>query len=174
MEGLIRKIPGPKGPTTPWKITPPIRDFIWELAAEESGLTQQAIDKRIEEMFQVTIHRAGVGPGLIGPAYRQQQRQTKPESVQISIEVESLALVVTENEGTSALPIEPEETELPVIDLQTEDDELPIHSCSAQAEEALNSRLTKGMDSRYGAALILNPFLQKLNLIPILEQSVLA
>ena len=172
LEGLIPKTPGPKGPTTPWKITPPIRDYIWELAAAEPGLTQQAIATRIEETFQVTIHRAGVGRAL--SAYRQQKRQTKPESVQLSIEAESLSPVITENEGVSALPIEPEEIELLVIDPQTKDDELPIHSCSAQAEEALISRLTKGMDSRYGAALILNPFLQKLNLIPILEQSVLA
>ena len=159
LEGLIPKIPGPKGPTTPWKITPPIRDYIWELAAVEPGLTQQAIAKRIEETFHVTIHRAGVGRAL--SAYRQQQRQTKPESVQLSIEAESTSPVVTENDGVPALPMEPEENELLVIDLQKEDDELPIHSCSAQAEEALISRLTKGMDSRYGAALILNPFLQK-------------
>ena len=172
LEGLVRKIPGPKGPTTPWKITPPVRDYIWELAAVEPGLTQQAIANRIEETFQVTIHRAGVGRVL--SAYRQQQRRTKPESVQLSIEVESLSPVITENEGASALPIEIEETEPPIIDLQTEDDDRPIHSCSAQEEEALIGRLTKGMDSRYGAALILNPFLQKLNLIPILEQSVLA
>ena len=172
LEGLIPKTPGPKGPTTPWKITPPIRDYIWELAAREPGLTQQAIAQRIEETFQVTIHRAGVGRAL--SAYRQQRRQTKPESVQLSLEAESLSPVVKENEGVSALPIEIEETELLVIDPQTEDYELPIHSCSAQTEEALISRLTHGMDSRYGAALILNPFLQKLNLIPILEQSVLA
>ena len=172
LEGLIPKTPGPKGPTTPWKITPPIRDYIWELAAREPGLTQQAIAQRIEETFQVTIHRAGVGRAL--SAYRQQRRQTKPESVQLSLEAESLSPVVKENEGVSALPIEIEETEPLVIDPQTEDYELPIHSCSAQTEEALISRLTHGMDSRYGAALILNPFLQKLNLIPILEQSVLA
>lgn len=126
----------------------------------EPGLTQQAIANRIEETFQVTIHRAGVGRAL--SAYRQQKRQTKPKTVQLSIEAESLSPVITENEDASALPIEPEETEL------------PIHSCSAQEEEALIGRLTKGMDSRYGVALILNPFLQKLNLIPILEQSVLA
>jgi len=170
LEGLIRKISGPKGPTTPWKITPPIRDFIGELAAAEPGLTQQAIAKRIEETFQVTIHRAGVGRAL--SAYRQQQRQTQPEPVQLSIEEDRLAPVITENDGASALPMESEENELLVIDLQTEDDELPIRSCSAQTEEALISRLNKGMDSRYGAALILNPFLQKLNLIPILAQSV--
>lgn len=172
LEGLIPKTPGPKGPTTPWKITPPIRDYIWELAAAEPGLTQQAIANRIAETFQVTIHRAGVGRAL--SAYRQQKRQTKLESVQLCIEEESLSPVVTENDGTPTLPMEPEETELPVIDPQAEGDVLPIHSCSAQAEDALISRLTKGMDSRYGAALILNPFLQKLNLIPILEQSVLA
>lgn len=118
----------------------------------------------------MTIHRAGVGRAL--SAYRQQKRQTKPETVQLSIEAESLSPVITENEDASSLSIEPEETELPVINPQTEDDELPIHLCSAQAEEALIGRLTQGMDSRYGAALILNPFLQKLNLISILEQSV--
>ena len=172
LEGLIRKIPGPKGPTTPWKITPPIRDFIGELAAVEPGLTQQAIANRIEEKFQVTIHRASVGRAL--SAYRQLQRQNKPGSVQLSIEEEIISPVVTVNDGAFALPMETEENELLVNDLQTEDDEPPIHSCSDQAEEALISRLAKGMDSRYGAALILNPFLQKLNLIPILEQSVLA
>lgn len=184
LEGLIRKIPGPKGPTTPWKITPLIKEFIWELVAEEPGLTQQAIAKRIEETFQVTIHRAGVGRAL--SAYRQQKRKNKPESEQLCIEVDSLLPVVTENEGAQTLSIELMETELPIIgrqtedddllatDLQTEDDELPFHSCSTQTEEALISGLTQGMDSRYGAALILNPFLQKLNLIPILEQSVLA
>lgn len=39
LEGLIPKTPGPKGPTTPWKITPPIRDYIWELVVAEPELT---------------------------------------------------------------------------------------------------------------------------------------
>jgi len=139
LEGLIPKTPGPKGPTTPWKITPPIRDYIWELAAREPGLTQQAIANRIEETCQVTIHRAGVCRAL--SAYRQQQRQTKPESVQLSIEAEGLSPVITENEDASSLFIEPEETELLVINPQTEDDELPIHSCSAQSEGGFNRPL---------------------------------
>ncbi|MHB1420889.1 MAG: putative transposase [Bacillota bacterium] len=174
LEGLVRKTPGPKGPTNPWKITPPIREFIGELAAKEPELTQQAIAKRIEEKFQVTIHRAGVGRAL--SAYRQQQRQNQPESIQLSIEKDSLAPVVTENDGAPTLPMEPEETELPLTDsvLSTEEDELLMSSCSAQPDDALISRLSQGMDSRYGAALILNPFLQKLELIPILVQSVLA
>jgi transposase len=171
LEGFIRKIPGPKGPTTPSKITPPIREFIGELAAVEPELTQQAIAKRIEETFQMTIHQASVSRAL--SAFRHKQRQTQPESVQLSIEDDSLALIVTENDDTSTLPMESEETDLPIIDLQIENDELPIHTCSTQADETLISRLNKGMVSRYGAALILNPFLQKLDLIPILAQSVL-
>ncbi len=171
LEGLVRKTTGPKGPTTPWKITPPIKKFIWALAAEEPRLTQLAIVKKIEEKFQVTIHRAGVGRAL--SAYRQQQRQNRPEPVQLSIEQNSLA-PITEKEDSPALPIEPEEAELPAIDLPSDEDGLLVSSLSTQADDILISQLTKGMDSRYGAALILNPFLQKLELIPILAQSVLA
>lgn len=74
LEGLIPQKTGPKGPTTPWKITPPIRELIWELAAKEPGLTQKEIAKRVEEEFQVKIHWTGVGRAL--SVYRQQQRQT--------------------------------------------------------------------------------------------------
>ncbi|GAB6174314.1 hypothetical protein JCM15765_37920 [Paradesulfitobacterium aromaticivorans] len=93
--------------------------------------------------------------------------------MQLSIEEDSLDTVVAEKDDATALPMEPEETELPVTDLPNKEDELPVSS-SSQTEDALISRLSQGMDSRYGAALILTPFLQKLELIPILAQSVLA
>ncbi|GAB6174313.1 hypothetical protein JCM15765_37910 [Paradesulfitobacterium aromaticivorans] len=66
LEGLVRKTPGPKGTTTPWKVTPPIWEFIGELAAEEPGLTQQAIAKRHRRKVSGDHSPGRCWPGIIG------------------------------------------------------------------------------------------------------------
>ena len=183
IEGLIPQKTGPKGPITPSKVTPAIRQFIFEAADSNPHIQLKEVVQLVKDKYAKDIHPCTASRLLSAYRLSKKQPQQQPQPEQLTLldapaqeQLTDAAIaeqssdmserVETANDNSAQNSLE--ENADPVLVAEPTDSEI-----DEEEDADLLEQLAAGIDSRYGAGLLLNPFIEKLGLVPLLIDSVL-
>ena len=171
--GLVKLKTTPKSKT---KITLEIRDFILSFDHKHPDITYNYVVEKIKEKYDVDLHASTVGDVVQGRTHDDRftlfdnvDGDEKDEKETTENNIEQCELNFDSQKETQE-DLNPNDNRKNMDkDVDKTNNEKPQESSS---HDRVEKQLQTGLTSRYGAALVLTPFIQKLNIIDILKETI--